>query len=103
MQETKGSFLAEKAANMRKWLQSEIQGVPAIDQLKELSQIEAVYAAESLIKHRPAIAARDFSIIGRLGEEDAVWKEILLAIRERVGLHDKFWRYAELFVEVIGS
>jgi hypothetical protein len=103
MQETKGSFLMEKAANMRKWLQSEIQGVSAIDQLKELSQIEAVYAAESLIQHQPAIAARDFSIIERLGVEDVAWKEILLAIRGRAGLHDKFWRYAQLFVEVAGA
>lgn len=96
---TKGAFLQEKAGNMRAWLQESLLS-EAVANLPSLDQARATLMAEMLVPYKQAIKDEDFTRL----EEAAVEIGLIDVMKEVVThppLHDKFWRYLALFVEVI--
>ena len=99
MTQTIGAFLQEKMGNMITWLQGE--GV--VDWERRPSVLEATTFAEILAaQHIDAILARDF---GRLSAETehSTLKSVLSFVQGRESLHDKFWRYLELFSDTVST
>lgn len=109
MEQTVGSFLMEKATNMETWLSAEIgvgvwrkEGVWRKDRLTELS---VTAMAAKLLEHRQLVFNRDFAGLSRQANATGLGEltEMLEAVRSRHDLHDKFWRYLELFVETMST
>lgn len=90
---TIGSFLRDKMLNMHQWLGDHGLVVSS----DGLSDLTATLIAQELAAYTEAIAARDFE--GLTGEKRVV--EIVVFVRDRPELHDKFWRYLELFSNTV--
>lgn len=95
---TKGAFLEEKAANMRRWLQETLR--EEVPDLPTLDQAQSTYMAEMLVPHKQAIKDQDFTKLAAAASELGI-SETLKLVADRPTLHDKFWRYLALFVEVV--
>ena len=68
--------------------------------------VELVYFAELLAEHRGAVTHRDWRKLLALieNEKAPVWVMTLaMAVRARDAMHDKFWRYLELFRDTVSS
>ena len=102
MEQTVGSFLLEKATNMHNWLKSELLTWNAKVTLTELS---ATALAAKLMEHRQLVFNRDWAGLSRQANTAGLvdLTEMLEAVRTRHDLHDKFWRYLELFVEIMSA
>ena len=101
MEQTVGSFLLEKASNMKKWLRSEL----ARDVQVDLTELSVTALAAKLMEHRQLVFNRDWAGLSRQANTAGLTDltEMLEAVRTRHDLHDKFWRYLELFVETMSS
>lgn len=102
MQETRGEYLRNKSHNMRLWLEKSLPGETAVDSLPIASEIQAMWLAECLLEVRDAVSRRDF---GELREHEALtveWRALLHVVEAHEEMHEKFWRYLTLFVEVAG-
>jgi len=96
---TKGSFLQEKAHNMRSWLQVELPTDVSISKIPLVTEMEAVHLAETLRGLIWAVIARDFRGLRSSSKLTDVWIAALITISNTPTLHSKFWRYCDLFVE----
>jgi len=95
-----GEFLKEKAGNMQRWLKA--NGNPIDTDFSSLPAISVVQMAQELHKYESAITARDFNAL--LADPDALPAELAMTVgfvRGRTDLHDKFWRYLELFSDTV--
>ena len=101
MQQTVGAFLIEKATNMQKWLRVEL----AQDVHVNLTELSVTALAAKLTEHRQLVFNRDWAGLSRQADAAGLvdLTEMLEAVRTRHDLHDKFWRYLELFVETMSS
>lgn len=92
-----GEFLVEKLTNMRRWLHDE----GLVDPRPLPSAIELTVLAQELnAKYAAVIRARDFNCLPDAPED---LKNAVRFVRERVHLHDKFWRYLELFSDTVSA
>ena len=99
--ETVGTFLAQKAENMKRWLEGENVLVPF-----EPTPLRATLLANELAKHNDLVESAAFEpLIGMLREVSGASElvECLEAVQSREDLHPKFWRYIQLFVETVSS
>ena len=100
---TIGAFLREKVTNMATWLHAE--GLPTTGQLPALGDLALTTFAHTLRNdYGECIKARNFTSLTEDKENlpgDVV--DLITFVRFRPALHDKFWRYLELFSEVVGS
>ena len=105
MSQTVGSFLREKLGNMGLWVHTEIGelGVDIKQYVAERSDTEIAYLVGILESNSTMIAHRDWSGLARTTELPPELLEVFQSIRKREDMHDKFWRYLELFVEVISN
>ena len=91
------TFLREKLTNMAHWLQA--AGL-TVD-VHERTGVEIVAFAQYLHDEcANAIASRDFSGLYR---EHAEVQRIVRFVENRPELHDKFWRYLQLFSETVST
>ena len=96
---TKGEFLQEKMQNMRVWLLEEFKRENrACAQLPLVTEMEACYLADSLLPHERAIGNRNFVSLSQDKQLDASFREVLAQIQATPAMHDKFWRYVDLFL-----
>ena len=107
---TIGDFLRHKMGNMARWVSDEVgkENLPVdVVQLVDGSRgVELVYFAELLAEHRGAVTHRDWRKLLALieNEKAPVWVMTLaMAVRAREAMHDKFWRYLELFRDTVSS
>ena len=105
---TIGAFLKEKVRNMLSWLSeslgSELPWIPR--QAAEVTELRATYAAEILTQHKARVQDRDWTLFADVESELTTKTEfwaVLREVRDRPELHEKFWRYIDLFVEVASS
>jgi hypothetical protein len=103
-----GAFLKEKLGNMARWVTGEVgkQNLPVdIEQLiHDRSVVEVTFLAQVLDANSPKVAHRDWSGLVRMMQEEDLPVEfvaVVQAVRARGEMHDKFWRYLELFRDVI--
>ena len=99
MSYTVASLLREKTSNMATWLRNE--GLPTELQLAQFSDIELVTFAHTLRNdYSDCIKARDFFTDREIPSEVS---QVVQFIERRPSLHDKFWRYLQLFSEVVNT
>ena len=109
MQNSVGAFLKSKMGNMARWVTQEVgkENVPVDVEafVEERSWAQVTYLAEVLSDSAGVIIAhRDWSGLVRLIKDEdfpAPFVELVQIVRARPDLHDKFWRYLELFREVV--
>ena len=110
-----GSFLKEKLGNMAKWVTEEV-GKENLEMDLELfvanrSEFEVTLIAQTAgAKHMTIVAHRDWCGLNKLLNADdvpahisKVLVELLHVVKQREHMHDKFWRYMELFRDVVNS
>jgi hypothetical protein len=105
---TKGAFLKEKLQNLARWVIAEVgkENLPVdlIAGVDGRSELEAAYMASTLESNSVLVAHRDWRGLAQLfsnrtGKQEEL-QQVVTVIRQRPEMHDKFWRYMELFVEV---
>ena len=103
---TVGHFLVEKLQNMHNWLSEECQGYDKhkYDLCRSiLTPTNATIVAEILLRHKSTIYQRDWDNLSRIPQLPVEIVELGVLIKPQPKLHDKFWRYLELFVESVSS
>ena len=103
MSQTVGSFLREKLTNMTTWIESELgtQSVDLKQYVAERTDTEIAYIVGILSTNSTQIAKRDWD--GLTVDIPTELTSVFQRIRKREDMHDKFWRYLELFVESVSS
>lgn len=98
---TVGEFLLQKATNMKTWLETELPGTKG--QIVPLTELSVTTMAAKLTEHRQLVFNRDWGGLSRQATAANLHSltEMLEAVRTRRDLHDKFWRYLELFIEIM--
>ena len=97
-----GDFLAEKAENMQRWVNSEL----GMDINMTITGTTATYLAGLISERKHVVYNKDFtSLIRFLNENGAEtsMQAIVTEVKARPDMHDKFWRYMQLFVDVISE
>ena len=105
--ETKGAFLKEKLQNMARWVEQEVgkENLPAdlVAGIASRSEMEASALSGALLSNREQVAQRDWRGLMHSiadGNVPASVLEVVKRVEERESMHEKFWRYMDLFVEV---
>ena len=105
-----GAFLKEKLGNMARWVVGEVgkENLPVdIEQLiKDRTAVEVTFLATVLDANSTKVAHRDWSGLVRMLEAESLpvdFVAVVQAVRVRADMHEKFWRYLELFRAVINS
>ena len=99
-----GTFLQEKLRNFVKWVLSEIPKtqLPVGYSLNKLAtQDQCVEFAEVVVEMREPVTTRDFSALSRHSHATDTMVTVIKAIEARPELHDKFWRYMDMCIEVV--
>lgn len=96
--DTVGGFLLSKMQNMAMWLSKELDE-PFDTSL--LTETKAVYVASLLTKQ--ITVHRDWQGLFTLQEMPSEMQRIFMKIKSREDLHDKFWRYLDLFVTLFSN
>ena len=104
-----GAFLKEKLCNMARWVTGEVgkQNLSNydIEQLaNDRSVVEVTFLATVLDANSAKVSHRDWSGLVRVMQAEDLPVDLFVvvqAVRSRPEMHDKFWRYLELFRDVI--
>ena len=103
---TVGEFLREKMTNMISWVEKEL-GKNNLGDLKqyvaERNDTELAYVVGILRSNSNVITHRSWSDLDRLGSMPNELLELFQAVKNREDMHDKFWRYLKMFVDVISN
>ena len=106
--QTKGEFLLEKLTNMAKWVTSEVGkenlSVDIIAGITGRSALEVTALAATLEANADLATHRNWSGLVQLMEANNApreLQEVIVAVQQRPAMHDKFWRYIDLFVTVV--
>lgn len=110
-----GAFLKLKLGNMARWVTDEV-GKENLGMDLELfianrSEFEVTLIAQTAgAEHATIITHRDWCGLNQLLNGDdvpahisKVFVELLHVVKQREHMHDKFWRYMELFRQVVNS
>lgn len=107
-QQTKGEFLVEKLRNMAKWVVEEVgkENLPVdiIAGINGLQALEVTAVCGLIEANADQVTHRNWSGLVQLMEANNVppeMQEVVTAVQQRPGMHDKFWRYMQLFVDVV--
>jgi hypothetical protein len=107
MSETKGEFLLTKINNMAKWITEEVgkENLPVdiIAGIAERSALEVTVLCAALEANSDLATHRNWSgLVQLMAKQHAPpeLQEIVAVVQHRPPMHDKFWRYIRLFVEV---
>ena len=112
---TVGAFLKDKLRNLALWVTESI-GKENISMDLELfvnrrSEVEITFFADILNSNSAKVVHRDWAgLVGILSTDATIPKEvadvfiqILQMVRQAPSMHDKFWRYMELFKDTVNS
>jgi hypothetical protein len=102
-----GEFIKEKMHNMAVWVQEEIGSVMGIDYVAAVdarSELELTTLCVMLRSEKDIATRRDWDALVELASEEAALQpllQILVEVHQREQMHDKFWKYVQLFIDVI--
>ena len=99
-----GMFLQEKLRNFVTWILSEIPKaeLPTGYSLNKLAtQDQCVDFAEVVVDMREPVAAQDFDGLSKHPLATVSMSAVIKAVQARPAMHEKFWRYMDMCVEVI--
>jgi hypothetical protein len=94
-----GDFLQEKALNMRMWLREQLDEPKLLEVMDNMLKNDFVALGDECLEHKQPIFRRDFRELMQAVQNTPLF-EIAQRVRAKEELHDKFWRYMELFVNV---
>ena len=105
----KGEFIKEKLHNMCLWVEEHIgkENLPidVVHASEIVSPVLVMAMAMDVRQHSTLITHRDWrgliDEMTKAGHSELV--AIMLAVRAKEEMHDKFWRYLELFRDVTNS
>ncbi len=107
MSETKGEFLHHKMINMARWVTQEVGkenlSVDIIADIAGRSALEATVLCAALEANEHLVTHKNWSGIVQLMAQHGAspgLQEVMVLVQKRDAMHDKFWRYMQLFVEV---
>ena len=97
---SKGEFIKEKLGNMARWVDEEL-GSELNAAVDCQSALAATVFASRLLDNRHMVTARNWSGITHLATNEVPeLGAVLQDINRHERLHEKFWRYMDMFVEV---
>lgn len=106
--QTKGTFLLEKLTNMAKWVTQEVgkENLPVdiITGIAGRSALEVTVLCGALEANSKQVTHRNWSGLVQLMEANNApreLQEVVVAVQQRPEMHEKFWRYIDLFVDVV--
>lgn len=115
MTQTVGAFLKAKLSNLAVWV-IESLGKENINMdleqfVNRRSEVEITFFADILSSNSAKVVHRDWAgLVGILSTDatipsdvSASFIDLLQLVRSRPELHDKFWRYMELFRDVVNN
>ena len=115
MTQTVGAFLKAKLSNLAVWV-IESLGKENINMdleqfVNRRSEVEITFFADVLSSNSAKVVHRDWAgLVGILSTDatipsdvSATFIDLLQLVRSRPELHDKFWRYMELFRDVVNN
>ena len=113
--QTVGAFLKVKLSNLAVWI-IESLGKENINMdleqfVNRRSEVEITFFADILSSNSAKVVHRDWAgLVGILSTDEtipsdvsATFIDLLQLVRSRPELHDKFWRYMELFRDVVNN
>jgi hypothetical protein len=103
---TIGDFLVGKVQNMHRWLSESCENYNEGLYAQKLALITpqtATLMGEILLQHKSIVYHRDWYRLHQLTELPAELRSLAEVLKPQSELHDKFWRYLELFVESVSS
>ena len=92
--------MLEKAKNMQKWLEAETSWRKGPISLTEIA---AVSMAQNVHEMRTAVYERDWLALEEEAESTTLVRDAVAAVLQRPELHDKFWRYLQLFTDTMST
>ena len=104
---TIGEFVKSKMHNMADWVQAELGSDAPIDFVAVVharSELELTTLCATLHSKKNIAAQRDWDAFIALASEQAAFASmvrILGEVRKREQMHEKFWKYVQLFIDVI--
>jgi hypothetical protein len=115
MTTTVGAFLKVKLTNLAVWV-TDCIGKENINMdlelfVKRRSEVEITFFADILNSNSAKVVHRDWAgLVGILSTDttipsdvSATFIDLLQLVRARPEMHDKFWRYMELFRDVVNN
>ena len=102
-----GEFVKSKMHNMAVWVQEELGAAAAMDYVAAVDarlELELTTLCVMLHTERDIAARRDWDALVELASEEAALApllQILVEVRQREPMHEKFWKYVQLFIDVI--
>lgn len=107
-EQTKGQFLKQKLVNMARWVTGVVgeENLPAdmIAGITERTQLEATVFANTLHENSHQVTAKNWEALEDLAAKSSPEiLEVVALIRKREEMHEKFWRYMDLFVDVAAA
>ena len=106
MSSTVGEFLREKMTNMGRWVNTELGTELDVDleqYVARRTETELAMIANLLSTNSTIIIHTDWSGLSRLGDIPEELQTCFHCIRQRQDMHDKFWKYLQLFRDVISN
>ena len=104
---TKGEYLKEKLGNMARWVEQELgkENLPVdvIAGINNRSEQEASVFAGALLSNKTMVTQRNWSgLLYAVTNSNlpAEVQTIMQLVYAHEPMHDKFWRYMDLFCEV---
>ena len=108
---TKGTYVKEKLNNMAKWIEQEVgsENLPRdlVTGIAGRSELEVTVLCGALQSNKTVLIHRDWfglhKVVADVPEIPSELKEVLMLVQQREDMHDKFWRYLELFEQVVSQ
>lgn len=103
-----GEFLRIKLTNMARWIKGELgdQIKTSVDYeqyIAERTETELAYVVGILSTNSSVIDQRNWDGLAAMSDCPKELISLFALVREREQMHDKFWRYLEMFVQVISN
>jgi hypothetical protein len=102
-----GEFLHQKVCNMARWIESETRCEGLCAQATSMNNLGAVLLANGINQEREIVHAKDWDALQTHLQNASTLPIVPLLIRackevqERPQMHTKFWRYLDMFCEVV--
>ena len=94
-----GDFIQEKAFNMRAWMREALDEPELLSIMDNMLKSDFVAMGDICVQNRGFVVRRDFNGLLKVATGTPLF-EVGQRLRARADMHDKFWRYLELFATV---
>ena len=101
---TVGAFLKSKMHNMAVWVQEELGTIDYVAAVDARLELELTTFAAMLHSNKHIETQRDWDALFALATDQAGFEPVVQLLKDvhaREHMHEKFWRYVKLFIEVM--